>query len=82
MTQHLVASIATLEHHTIAYIGCAPGKDPRASGASAWFITENADKANRWDSRDLAREFRDRLTEGEAYGLKNDGRLWHVHPAP
>lgn len=72
-----VASIPTQEHLDPAYIECRQYK-PNNTGPSAWHITTDRSKAYDFGSHDLAREFCDRLKEGEAYNLKNDGHLWHV----
>jgi hypothetical protein len=77
---HYLVSLQTLAHMDTAYIGCAPGDDPRASRASAWYITKKPSEAYDFGSFGLARDFQRQLQEGEACGLKNDGHLWHVTP--
>lgn len=77
-----IISYPTIEQPTRAFIGCAPGNDPRASRESAWFITTKPDEAYAFPGAGSAREFWERLREGEAHGLRSGGRLWYVGPKP
>ena len=68
-----VSSIPTQEHLDPAYI--ALGKRP---GTTDWYITMERCQAYDLGSFGLARDFQRQLQDGEAYGLENDGHLWHL----
>jgi hypothetical protein len=80
-TPHYVVSIETAKHKKAAFIGSAPNDDGAAT--SAFFITEKPEEAHAFQSFELAKDFRDRLTKGEEdCVLINDGHTWRVSPQP
>jgi hypothetical protein len=73
-----VVSMKTQAHKELVYIECKQAK-PNDATPAVWRITKNPAKAHDFGSLALAREFQKQFKEaGEAYGLKNDGHVWHI----
>ena len=73
-----VVSMKTNEHKELVFIECRRNKSEDAA-ASEWRITKNPAKAHDFGSLALAREFQRQFKqEGKAYGLENDGHIWHI----
>jgi hypothetical protein len=73
-----VVSLQTQQHERHAYVGCESA-NPKATNPDKWFITDDPTKACALPTQGWARDFTAQLNEGgEAYGLLNDGHVWHV----
>jgi hypothetical protein len=76
--KYYLVSLQTQQHEGPVYVGCE-SPNPKVTQPNKWFITDDPERACGLPTQGWARDFTAQLNQGgEAYGLVNDGHVWHV----